>query len=74
MISIAEKIPWIWILWKRCTLDSHSDKLQLAGLITSMDKECRANWRISKAPESSKIRFPSDRAIDYEMAGCAWLA
>ena len=36
-----------------------------------MDKECRAIQRIEKVLESSKIRFPSDRVIDYGMARCA---
>ena len=47
--------------------------MQLAGLIANMDKECRANQKISKARESSKTIFPSDRAINFEMVGCALL-
>ena len=40
-------------------------------LIVNMDRGCRANQKISKARVSSKIIFPSDRAIDFGMAGCA---
>lgn len=38
-----------------------------------MDRECRVIQKISKAQESSKIKSPSDRAFDFEKAGCAWL-
>lgn len=43
-------------------------------LTVSVDRECRASQKISKVQESSKIRSPNDKAIDFEMVEYALLS